>query len=52
MIEMIIICTLLFLGLPFLAILLFTLWSFRSMELNRNPTKEEWKAGKRRKQGV
>lgn len=49
MFEMILIGLMLFLGLPILAVLIFAVWSLNAMELNRPPTKEEWKQGKRRK---
>lgn len=49
MIEVILLFILAFLGLPLLAILVFAVWSLNAMELNRPPTKEEWKQGKRRK---
>lgn len=49
MIEMIVIGVLLFLGAPLIAVLLACVWFMGSNELNREPTKEEWKQGKRRR---
>lgn len=49
MIEWVLIGVALFLGLPVLAVLILTFWLIGSNELNRNPTKEEWKQGKRRR---
>ena len=50
MIEWVLIGLALFLGLPLVAVLIACVWFMGSHELNRNPTKEEWKQGKRRKQ--
>lgn len=49
MIELIFMFVLIFLGLPIIAVLIFAAWSLHAMELGRDPTKEEWKQGKRRK---
>lgn len=49
MIEVLILLILLFIAGPFLAVMLFAAWSLHANELNRYPTKEEWKAGKRRR---
>ena len=50
MIELVILMAMIIVSAPLVATLVFALWSMRSMELDREPTKEEWKAGKRRKE--
>lgn len=47
--EILFILAIIFIGGPFLAVMIFTLFFIRTQELDRPPTKDEWKAGKRTK---
>ena len=45
----VILAVMIFLTAPLLAVLIFALHTMSTMELDRPPTKEEWKEGKRQR---